>query len=653
MKGILKFILIFTSILLLSALLAPFLFKFLPQVSEWLSGFTPLAPDAFKWKFERIFNRLVMIFSLTAIVIAVRRNMVQFPLETIRWEKGRSLKLYQAGFAAGFAVLVCVLAFKTVMGLVSWHVKDLGFWGWVERFAMSFLAAALIGLIEECFFRGFIFHTLFKRFRFPLTASLLVTNLFYSLIHFVSEKKPFIGPDPGFFDSLKLIQAPFMALLHFDRILPGATGLFIFGIILSLIYLETRSLYACMGLHAGCVFFLKLDGGFTYHEQYLPLVFGTSQCYDGLVGWIFLILMGVFVIYLLRKLKLSVVWAVMLLCLLPFSAPSVMAQNETAAVDAESGSEKLSALEMWRRKKEQLLASEQPAPSTSVSVPAQAEAEPATVSIDDFFKQNRQPEPVIEKSPEAPVLKLPPAEAVEPETAAVAAIREIPQAVQAEAPQAPVMTESKPAEPQLKSFDDFQSGLSSSPVSQPLKTSPPAAEQVVRKTGEKVQKRSDGYHLADFLNQADAFNFKDRTELSSGRYDNGTIIFDGMDETAAIRVVEQSYEGVLEKGIYVHPFQNTIRRIQFNGLPTGGRLQINYGIADESVDDKLKSVVYMKIWVGGKQFKRISVFNERGWKKTEIDLGALAFLKSPVTITFDISADDATKRDFCFYAKIA
>ena len=59
MKGFLRFVAVFVSILLLSAVLAPILYDFLP------------------FKFERIFQRLVMVLALLALLIFVRIRTIR------------------------------------------------------------------------------------------------------------------------------------------------------------------------------------------------------------------------------------------------------------------------------------------------------------------------------------------------------------------------------------------------------------------------------------------------------------------------------------------------------------------------------------------------------------------------------------------------
>lgn len=206
-----------------------------------------------------------------------------------------------ASFFTGFFILVSLSLIKYWMGILDLNLAEKTPVQWGNLFFMSLVSAFIIGVIEECFFRGFIFITMREQRRLSLVTSLIVTNLFYSLIHFIGGRKPFIDQTPGFFDSLKLIYTPFLALTQWEVILPGAVGLFIFGVILSLLYLQTRSLYPCIGLHAGCVFFLKLDGSFFFQQDKNPLMLGTSHNYDGLLGWFFLLIMGIILFGIMKR----------------------------------------------------------------------------------------------------------------------------------------------------------------------------------------------------------------------------------------------------------------------------------------------------------------------------------------------------------------
>lgn len=265
MKSILKFLLIFGGVLFLSAFLAPILHDFLP------------------FKFGRIFNRLVMIFSLAAIVIFVRIRKEDLLSSGLIGRKD-ALYLFNVCFTAGFSILLILMAAEVTFGVAAWKFADVTWVTWIVSIVKVFFTALLIGVIEETFFRGFVFSKLKRAFGGVLPAVLL-TSFFYSLIHFISGKKPFIGPDPVFKDSLLLMAAPFESLLHWQDYWAGAIGLFIFGVVLNFLYLRTRSLYSCIGLHAGCVFFIKLDGLFADSLSAGNLFWGTSKMYDGAAGW--------------------------------------------------------------------------------------------------------------------------------------------------------------------------------------------------------------------------------------------------------------------------------------------------------------------------------------------------------------------------------
>lgn len=272
MKPFFKFLFIMAAILLASAVLAPILFDYLP------------------FKFEKIFNRLVMIFTLAAVLIFVRMRHFAFAQYGLIFKKG-SLPQALAGFSSGFFVLVGVTFTGFILGHAVWSRPELSVPAFGIRVLGDLGAALLIGLIEEFFFRGFVFVSLRDRFAWGVGGSLLATNFFYSLTHFVSIKKPYIGPDPTFYDSLRWMGAPFASFAHWQEFWPAALGLFLFGLILNDLAIRTRSLAASIGLHAGCVFFVKIDGLFVDFLDNHILWLGSKKLYDGVVGWLFLIIL--------------------------------------------------------------------------------------------------------------------------------------------------------------------------------------------------------------------------------------------------------------------------------------------------------------------------------------------------------------------------
>ncbi|MFZ5802964.1 MAG: CPBP family intramembrane glutamic endopeptidase [Candidatus Omnitrophota bacterium] len=274
MKRSWRFFGVLVAVVLASALLAPILFDFLP------------------YKFERIFNRLVMIGTLVAVVFFVRIGRSTLQDYGLLWERKRSPRILAGFFGAGFGTLFLLLCVKLLFDQAAWRFRDDSLGGYFERLSLSLLSALVIGLIEEFFFRGFVFSSFRKLFKERFVLPLLLTNGLYALIHFINFKKPYIPGDPDFFDSLHLAAAPVLSMRYFPEFWHEAVGLFLFGIVLTLALRRTRSLYSAIGLHAGCVFFVKIQSFFVDSLGKESLWFSSSKMYDGFAGWGFLALLG-------------------------------------------------------------------------------------------------------------------------------------------------------------------------------------------------------------------------------------------------------------------------------------------------------------------------------------------------------------------------
>lgn len=116
--------------------------------------------------------------------------------------------------------------------------------------------------------------------------------MFFTPDPFHWNEKIFIGPDPDFIDGLKLIGAPFVSLAEWPRFWPEAVGLFLFGFALNTAAYKSGSLYPSIGLHAGCVFFIRLDDLFIKFQGERTMFWGSKLVYDGVIGWVFLMLLA-------------------------------------------------------------------------------------------------------------------------------------------------------------------------------------------------------------------------------------------------------------------------------------------------------------------------------------------------------------------------
>lgn len=276
----LKALLIFIIILLLSAFLAPFIYKIAP------------------FKFERILSRLVMVFSLLAIVFFVRirrRDLEKYGFSAAdNW-----LSLLRQGFAAGFLTLAVLTGLEILMGgrMIAPNLDP--WWHMLIRTAEYVLASLVIGFTEELFFRGFLFTQI--RMKCPVGLSFAATNLVYAALHFFKGGTYPVPANPGFVDGLKVVAHLADSFLSPAAMWPTFLGLFLFGAMLSYAFQKTGSLYLSIGLHAGSVFFLKVDNWFVASvPQASPLLFGDKNLHSGFLGWIFI---GLLFLWVSRRAK--------------------------------------------------------------------------------------------------------------------------------------------------------------------------------------------------------------------------------------------------------------------------------------------------------------------------------------------------------------
>lgn len=287
MKGFLKFAGVFAVILLLSAVLAPLFYDF-------FQTFHP-------YKFERIFNRIVMILSLVAVACFVRIKKETLARYGLVW-KPQSPGLFWKGFVAGVLVLGVVGVLRVLCGQAVFAPASLSWVGWIAKFCLALGTGLLIGAMEEFFFRGFVFRSLMHLLRNRVFLSVIVTTSFYTIIHFIGMKRIFVDSSPDFIDGLRLVGAPFLSLAQWPKFWPEAVGLFLFGLALNGAVYRSGSLYPSIGLHAGCVFFVRLDDSFMQFHTGRTLFWGSKILYDGFMGWLFL---GIMALVLWMTLKPS------------------------------------------------------------------------------------------------------------------------------------------------------------------------------------------------------------------------------------------------------------------------------------------------------------------------------------------------------------
>lgn len=278
-KG-LKVIFVMLGVFILSIVLAPPIDYLLPM-----------------YKFERVFNRLVMVFTIAAAVLFILLPKFKAKggfFDPKLWDgygfdfSGPWKRLLGYGFLAGAITVILMAAVEVAFG-ERYLRSPLLAQDIVERFFKGMLSGSIVGIVEEFFFRGFIFVNLRKKLN--AWVALLLTSAFYSLCHFFNNGQVFIPENPSFGDGIRLLFGYLEPMLNqWHHIFPEFVGLFLFGAVLNLAFIRTRSLFLSIGIHAGAVFLIKFQYSFVreapgdfYHQ-----LFGGGAYYDGPTEWIIL-----------------------------------------------------------------------------------------------------------------------------------------------------------------------------------------------------------------------------------------------------------------------------------------------------------------------------------------------------------------------------
>lgn len=250
--------------------------------------------------FFYIFRRLLIATGVVLLLCCRFRLGIQSPRQVGLGPVRPGFRQFCLGFLVAVAS-VAGLAFLMFQAEIftpdfDFSLRALG------RSGRTLLAALMIGVFEEIFFRGMIFKGLMKDAR-PTTA-FSVANLFYAGAHFVKPDKKFALDDLDPLGGVRYLIQAFEPFLDW-AILPGLCGLFLIGLALSYALRRTGSLYLSIGLHAGWVFGIKS----THHYGNFSLVepgwlFGSSEpkFISGVVTWLAIAVVGI-VIHLMTQKK--------------------------------------------------------------------------------------------------------------------------------------------------------------------------------------------------------------------------------------------------------------------------------------------------------------------------------------------------------------
>lgn len=249
---------------------------------------------------HRVWNRLALVALVTSAFLAAPRRSGQsegeLPFRPLAgWKQETAL-----GFITGLlscSLLVCALVLEGKMRFnMEFNWADDGW----RFFLIVPISAVTVALLEEWVFRHLLFVS-FVRDR-GLVYAVLATGLLFGAVHFFNLPHDAPRIEPSVFSGFLILKEMLGNLLIREMQL-AFVGLFLTGVALALARVLTGRLFLAIGLHAGFVFFHRLDGPFTsWTVQEHSIWTGGRQYTAGLPGWVALLtLIGILLVLVRRR----------------------------------------------------------------------------------------------------------------------------------------------------------------------------------------------------------------------------------------------------------------------------------------------------------------------------------------------------------------
>jgi membrane protease YdiL (CAAX protease family) len=242
-----------------------------------------VAKAGFRIPFPRIFDRVVML-ALLGIILYAARSLSLVALLRAGFKNPRA-GAWRAlfGFAAAIVVMAILFGAAYAMGAA----RD-GAIARASGLLPKYLAAAIvIGILEEAFFRAFLFGGMCEDF--GRIGALIASSAIYALAHLVRSPAHFYITGLDLTAGIRTLAGSGAQFSDPATALPTLFGLFLLGIVLAQAYIVTGSVYFSIGLHSGFVLGSKLWPKMISERAILPgwlAGWGHQPLISGAAAWL-------------------------------------------------------------------------------------------------------------------------------------------------------------------------------------------------------------------------------------------------------------------------------------------------------------------------------------------------------------------------------
>lgn len=244
---------------------------------------------SFPWPFSRVFDRVILGCAVLLFIPFRRAFPIRDVLEYFRGPAlAAGLIKGGLGFLLSAATALAVLVVVVDSGSLSWANWPASYYA--MRVAQMIPVAVIISIVEESFFRAFVFKRLCDSF--PWIVAAAISSAIYAVVHFISPVKNYVYPGLSLFAGFDYLGVVLGHLL-LPGVPAGFLGLFLVGMALCAILYYTESLFLCIGLHSGWVMAMKMALYATGEETASRFPAGIGQRYFLVaqpIGWVSILL---------------------------------------------------------------------------------------------------------------------------------------------------------------------------------------------------------------------------------------------------------------------------------------------------------------------------------------------------------------------------
>ena len=278
--------------LFLSALVTPPVYSLLSELF-----------GEFPWPYSRVYDRVAMVVAAGLLVYYRKQFELGALIARVReeWSPTFIKRLLAAALISSLSALVMLPFF--VDGIdVSWKMESTSYYA--GKLGKALLAAFLVGLIEELFFRVVLLAFFLRKYGFWIAATF--SSAIYAIVHFIKPDKSWEYPGLGLFVGIDYLWAVALKLFESD-IFMAVAGLYLVGMVLCLVIHKTSSLALVIGLHAGWIIAVKMASAMTQLSASFSEQIGVGSRFflvSRPLSWITVLFVGVAVTKIFRP-KLS------------------------------------------------------------------------------------------------------------------------------------------------------------------------------------------------------------------------------------------------------------------------------------------------------------------------------------------------------------